>query len=158
MSKKDDTNNKIKQINIRVSDSEKKIILESGYKPRQILDMFFDRYTNTTPVGLAIKLDSLEKEKDELLDKQIALDTKINDIKKQLSNYDDLDLIPDTIIKLIEVVISKYLNKKFQYHNISEFLEDNSNKDLIDVQSNKIGYNVKDYKKLVIDYYNKHYD
>jgi len=148
--------NKNEQINIRVSKLEKEIIAKSGYKPRKILEMFLEKYTKTTPVGLAIQLELLEKEKDELLNKQIALDNKINDIKKQLSNYNDLDLIPETTIKLIKVAINKYLNKSIQYHNISEFLDEN--KDLVAVQSNRIGFTVENYKKLIIDYYDKNYD
>jgi hypothetical protein len=140
----------------RLTDNELEILDNCGYNTHEIMKMFFDKYTSTTPVGLAIKLELLEKKKVELLDKQIILDNKINDIKKQLSNYNKLDLITNTTIKLIEIAISKYLNKSIEHMNINEFLEDN--KELVDVQSNKIGYTIKDYKKLVIEYYNKNYD
>jgi hypothetical protein len=148
--------NKNKQINIRVSESEKEIINKSGYTPSKILKIFIDKYTSTTPVGLVIKLDLLKKEKEELIDKQIAIDNKINDIEQRLKNFNQLDLLPDTTITLFKTAIINYLNKSVEHMNISDFLDEN--KELVNIQSNKSGYEVKEYKKLVIEYYNKNYD
>ena len=144
------------QINIRVSEQEKELIVKTGYKPYEIIKMFLDKYYNTTPVGLTIELDSLKKEKKEMVNKQIYMDNKINEIENKLSNYNDLDLIPDTAISLIKIAIIKYLNKSIQYHSISEFLDENT--ELVNIQANKTGYEPLKYKKLVIEYYNKHYD
>ena len=144
------------QINIRVSAQEKELLVKTGYKPYEIIKMFLDKYYSTTPVGLATNLDLLEIEGNELSNKQIAIENEIEEIKNKLSKYNDLDLIPDTTISLIKIAISKYLNKSIQYHSISEFLDENT--ELVNIQSNKIGYDPLKYKKLVIDYYNKHYD
>jgi len=140
----------------RLTDDELEILDNCGYNSHEIMKMFFNEYTSTTPKGLAIELKLLKRKKEKLLDKQIAIDNKINDIEKRLANYNDLDLIPETIIKLIEIAITTYQNKSIQHMNIKQFLEDN--KELVNVQSNKVGYSVKDYKKLVIDYYNQNYD
>jgi len=149
------TNYKI--VPTRLNEDEQEILNNCGYNSHEIMKMFFDEYTSTTPVGLAIKLKLLEKKKKELLEQEIALDTKINKIKKQLSNYDNIDLLPDSIIKLIEIVISNYQRKSVGYSNFKEFLNDIKNKSLIDEHSHKIGYTSENYKKIISEYYIKNY-
>ena len=139
-----------------MSEDEYELMIKTGYTPYKIIKIFLKKYYSTTPVGLAIELDSLKIELDELPDKEISIKNKINKIENKLSKFNDLDLISDTTISLIKIAISQYLNKSIQYHNISEFLEEN--KELVNVQSNKTGYSTKNYKKLVIEYYNRYYD
>lgn len=147
---------KDRQVNIRISNKNFELLEKvTEYERSEIIEMFLDKYYNTTPVGLAIKLDLLESELNELPKREIALKNEIKDIKNRLSKFNDLDLISDNAISLIKIAISQYLNKSIQYHNISEFLEEN--KELVNVQSNKTGYSTKDYKKLVIEYYNRYY-
>jgi len=145
-----------KQLNIRISTEEYELIEKTGYKPYEMIQIFLDKYYNTTPAGLAIKLELTESKLDNLPKQEITLKSEIKDIKNKLSKFNDLDLIAEETISLIKIAISKYLNKKIQYHNISEFLEDNA--ELVTIQSNKAGYTTKDYKKLVIEYYDKHYN
>jgi hypothetical protein len=146
---------KNKSISIRLSEHQHELLKKTGYKPYDIIEMFLDKYYNTTPVGLAIELDSLKSELNKMSLTEKNLKNKIFEIENKLSKYKDLNLISDSTIKLIKIAISKYLDKSIKYHNISEFLEDNQ--ELVIVQSNKTGYSIDEYKKLVTDYYNKHY-
>jgi hypothetical protein len=142
----------------RLTDDELNILDSCGYNSHEIMKMFFEEYTSTTPVGQVIKLKLLKRKKKKLLDKILATYYEIEKIEKNLSNYNALELLPEAIIKLIEVAIKKYLNKNFVYHNISEFLEDNLNNNLVAEHSKRIGYTPEDYKKLVFEYYNEYYD
>ena len=147
---------KNKQINIRVSETEKELILKTGYEPYKIIKMFIDKYYNTTPAGLAIRLELLKKERKEINNRQIAIDNEINDIGQRLKNFNQLDLLPDNVINLFKTAITNFLNKSVEHMNIAEFL--NENTDMVNVHSNKTGFSVEDYKKLVVEYYDKYYD
>jgi len=145
-----------KQIIIRLSEHEKELLKKTGYKPYEIIKMFLDKYYNNTPLGLAIELDLLKKEKDEMINKQITIDNKINNMEKQISKFNNLDLVDDSTIIAIKDTIKHYLNKQIAYNSIIDFL-DNSD-ELVKVKSSKTGYDVEEFIKLVIDYYTKHYN
>ena len=69
--------NKIKHLGARVTLEEYKLVKKTGYKPDEIFKMFINKYYNTTPVGLAIKLELLEKELEELPGREIAIKNEI---------------------------------------------------------------------------------
>lgn len=149
-----------KQIVVRLSDREHELLKKTGYKPYEIIKMFLNKYYKTTPVGLAIRLDLLESKLAELQTQEIDIENEVVEIKNKLSNFNDLDLISDSTISLIKRTINSYLNKSISFKDISEFLEDNNdkNKRLVDELAYKSGYSSEDYKKLVIRYYDENYN
>jgi hypothetical protein len=147
---------KTKSISIRLSEDEYKLLKKTGYKPYKIVKMFLKKYYNTTPIGLAVELDSLKLELDELPDRELTIKNKISKIENKLSNYNDLDLISDSTSIAIKDTIKHYLNKQISYRDITDFLDNNN--ELVIAKANKTGYAVEEYKKLVIDYNNKFYD
>jgi len=152
MSKED---KKDEQINIRLSKKDKDLFNKTGIKKKNIIPTINKLYY-ATPVGKHFKVKLLEIEKKELKNRLIAIDIELEDIKKEISDFNSLDLIEDKTIISIKDTIKQYLKKQVAYLDITDFLDDND--ELTKVKANKTGYEVKGYKKLVVDYYNKYYD
>jgi predicted nucleic acid-binding Zn-ribbon protein len=103
------------------------------------------------------RLKELKTEKALIEIEMDDLFNKIEDMKKNIGSVNDFDLIPELKMKMIKTAISTYLDKKNNpEYNIVKYLDEN--KELIYLHSNKTNNTEDDYKKLVIEYYNKHYD
>jgi hypothetical protein len=152
MPKKD---KKDKQINIRLSKKDKDDFCKTGIDNSDIIPIINKLYY-ATPVGKHLEKKLLEIEKKELKNRLTAIEIKLKDIDKELLDFNNLDLIEDSTIIAIKDTIKHYLNKQIGYNNITDFLENNN--ELIKAKANKTNYNEGEYIKLVIDYYNKHYD
>jgi hypothetical protein len=102
------------------------------------------------------KIKELKQEKAFIEIEIEGLEETIKELEKNKDSKNSSNLLSDKSISVIKTVITKYLNKKIQYHNISEFLDDNE--ELIYLHSNNTKNDAEDYKKLVIEYYDKNYD
>jgi len=146
---------------VKISNEIKKFV-DSSNKTISYGDLLEIGYNTIIKKNKKKQLYEYKKKLKKLKQKKAFIEIEIDELEEVIEElesnndpYDEFDSLTESTLKMIKAAIEIYI-KKDQETSISEFLE--NNKEMVYLHSNKTNNSEKDYKKLVVGYYNKHYD